>query len=400
MPRRPSRRSFLAAFGLASASLAGCTAGYRPSSVDATDSLDPTSTPATPLEEASLRPQWKTELPGQFTLSTPGVDADRLYVGSATRMTAIARDGGDVAWHADLGGLTHGFTPAIEDGTVVSSARDIVGRRNLIDRGGAPSLTALDAETGEETWRQTLAVSASPRIDDGTAYVPLVDDDGTAITARGVDGGAERWTTPLSTPDVFTAPAVGECVYVATRADGDDESRLLALGRDGEIRWSERLAGEAYKGPRVAETADGEAVFVGTDAGHVYAFESDGTRRWNVTLGGPVNTTPAVDDGVVYTTGPRHVVALDADSGEGRWSGAIDHVDKTGVGIGGEMVHVGGNEVAAFDADDGAAKWRIELPGAAGTFGSPVWLDGTLYTGACIKIDGSSLYDHVVYALS
>jgi len=150
----------------------------------------------------------------------------------------------------------------------------------------------------------------------------------------------------------------------------------------------------------VAETAEGEAVFVGTDEGRVYAFEGDGTERWTAALDGPVNTTPEVRDGVVYATGPRHVVALDADSGQGVWSGAVDHVDKTGVGLGGGMVHVGGNEVAAFETGDGAARWRIELPGVAGTFGSPVWRDGTLYTGACIKVDGSSLYDHVLYALA
>lgn len=409
MTRRPSRRAFLAAAGFGAASLAGCTAGYRAgSTVDATSSLDPRSTPPTDLDEAPLTPQWETSIPGQFTLSTPGLTDDRLFVGSASRMTAIAHDGGEREWYTDLGGLTHGFTPAVDEerGTLIASARDVVGRRSVVDRGGSPSLTALDAASGETAWRESIPVSASPVVDDGTAFVPLVDDEGTAVTAREAASGAERWTTRLSTPDVFAAAAVGEGVYVATRADADDEGRLVALSRDGEVRWTEALEGEAYKAPKVAGSpsssaagGNGEAVFVGTDAGYVYAFEADGTLRWRADLGGSVNTTPAVVDGLVYGTSPRNVVAMDAETGEGVWSGAVDHVDKTGVGLGGGMVHVGGNEVAAFDAADGAARWRIELPGVAGTFGSPLWREGTLYTGACVKIDGSSLYDHVVYAL-
>lgn len=405
MLRRPSRRSFLAAAAVGSASLAGCTVGYQSTTVDATSSLDPRSTPATPLDDAPLAPKWETSIPGQFTLSTPGVDAHRLYVGSASRMTAIVRDRGEVAWHADLGGLTHGFTPAVDDGTLIASARDIVGRRSVVDRGGSPSLTALDAASGEREWREKLPVSASPVVSDGTVFVPLVDDDGAAVAARDAATGGERWTTQLSTPDVFAAPAVGEGVYVATRTDADGEGRLVALTRDGDVRWEKALEGEAYKGPRVAgggETGErgAEAVFVGTDAGYVYAFEADGSERWTASLGGAVNTTPAVAGGRVYTTAPQKVVALEADTGAGLWSGAVDHVDKTGLGLGGGRVHVGGNEVAAFDAADGAARWRIELPGVAGTFGSPIWRDGTLYTGACVKIEGSSLYNHVVYALA
>lgn len=326
-------------------------------------------------------------------------------------MMAIERDGGGKDWHTDLGGLTHGFTPAVDEarGTLITSARDVVGRRSLVDRGGSPSLTALDAESGEKAWRESIPVSASPVVEDRTAFVPLVDDEGTAVTARAAAGGAERWTTRLSTPDVFAAPAVGEGVYVATRADASDEGRLVALTRDGEVRWTETLEGEAYKAPKVTGASasssaggDGEGaetVFVGTDAGYLYAFEADGTLRWRADLGGSVNTTPAVADGLVYGTSPRNVVAMDAETGDGVWSGTVDHVDKTGLGLGGGMVHVGGNEVAAFDADDGTARWRIELPGVAGTFGSPLWRDGTLYTGACVKVDGSSLYDHVVYAL-
>ncbi|MFQ3318486.1 MAG: outer membrane protein assembly factor BamB [Natronomonas sp.] len=399
MSRRLSRRSLLAAAGVCGAALAGCTAGYRSSSVVDASSMEPTSTPPTTLEDGPLSATWETDIPGQFTLSTPGVDDDRLYVGSRTELTAIALADGAVDWQVDLGALTHGFTPAVADGTVVASARDLVGRQNVVDRGGTPSLTALDPKTGAEQWRFEIPISASPVIADGTVFVPLVDDSGTAISARDLATGEEQWRRDLSTPDVFAAPAVGEGLYVTTTGNDNGDSTLLALTRDGNMRWSLNLDGEVYKGPRVVAEPDGETVFVGTDAGYLYAVGDDGEPRWQATLGNPVNTTPSVDEERVYATTPQRVIALDRESGAGLWSGEVDHVSKTGVGLGGGMVHVGGNEVAAFDAVDGAARWRVELPGVAGTFGSPIWRDGTLYTGGCIKLDGSSRYDHVVYGL-
>jgi outer membrane protein assembly factor BamB len=142
-----------------------------------------------------------------------------------------------------------------------------------------------------------------------------------------------------------------------------------------------------------------EVAYVGTDAGYLYAVGADGEVRWQSDLGGPVNTTPAVVPGTVYATTPERVVAVNAAAGTGRWSGRVEHVAKTGLSVGGGMVHVGGNEVAAFDASDGTPRWRVELPGVAGTFGSPLYVDGTLYAGGCVKIDGSSRYDHTVWAL-
>lgn len=399
MDSRLSRRALLAAAGVSVAGLAGCTAGYRTGTVDATAGLEPTRTPARTLDDAPLSATWTRELPGQFTLSTPGVDDDRLYVGSDTKLTAVALADGAVDWQVEMGGLTHGFTAAVDAGTVVGSARDIVGRQSIIDRGGTASLRALDADGGDEQWREPLAVSASPVVDDETVFVPLVDGEETAVTARDLDTGAELWTQTLSAPDIFATPAVGESVYVATTARSDETSSLLALSRDGELRWSKSLDGEAYKGPRVAPESDGETVYVGTDAGRLYAVDGDGDERWEATFEKAVNTTPAVDDERVYATTPRRVVALDRASGEGQWSGMVDHVAKTGLSVGGGMVHVGGNEVASFSAGDGAAQWRIELPGVAGTFGSPIFRDGTLYTGGCVKVKGSSLYDHTMYAL-
>jgi outer membrane protein assembly factor BamB len=128
-------------------------------------------------------------------------------------------------------------------------------------------------------------------------------------------------------------------------------------------------------------------------------FSLDADDEFQAALGDAVNTTPVVHGGRVYATTPERVVALDAEDGTGRWLGTVDHVAKTGLGVGGGMVHVGGNEVAAFATDGGTPEWRVELPGVAGTFGSPLYVDGTLYAGGCVKTEGNSRYDHTVWAL-
>jgi len=128
-------------------------------------------------------------------------------------------------------------------------------------------------------------------------------------------------------------------------------------------------------------------------------FGTDGADRWQTRLDGPVYTTPALAGDRTYAATGDGVTAFDA-AGERRWRGVVDDIGKTGVTVADGVVHLGGNEVAGFDAESGDPQWRIELPGLAGTFGAPIVVDGTVYTGACIKTDGNDRYDHAVYALA
>lgn len=392
---RPTRRRFLAALGTATV-LGGCAGGSQVR--DATVNLNPQSVASTPLAESSFSSEWKVQVPGEFTLSTPGIDVNRLYIGSGTVQTAISRDGDGVDWQRDLDGMTHSFSAAVTDDAIVASARDLLNRRRLVDRGGRPTLTALDPASGDTLWREALPVAGSPVVGGDMVYVTLVNEETTALSARSLAGGTERWRRTLETPDAFSTPAVGNHLYLATAGDEEGNARLVSLTTDGAVRWTRTLEGTPHKGPAVATDGD-EVAYVGTDAGYLYAVGAGGDVRWQADLGGPVNTTPAVGSGTVYATTPGRVVAVSAATGTGRWSGRVEHVAKTGLSLGGGMVHVGGNEVAAFEATDGTPQWRVELPGVAGTFGSPLYVDGALYAGGCVKIDGSSRYDHTVWAL-
>jgi len=378
-----TRRTLLAGCG---ALLAGCTAPAG------SDDRTATPAPATSLADAPLDERWSADLPGQYTLSRPAAGT-HLYIASRQGLFAIDRADGSHAWTADLGALSHGFSPVVAAGTVLAGARDLVDGRRPVDRGGTPALTAV-SEAGERLWRVECPLGATPAIAGDTVLVPETDEEGAAVRALALETGAERWHRRLDAAEAYTRPAADADGGYLTVRDGD-RSHLLSLALDGTVRWRRSLDGRSHQGPAVH---DGR-VAVGTDSGVVAVFGTDGADRWQTRLDGPVYTTPALAGDRTYAATGDGVTAFDA-AGERRWRGVVDDIGKTGVTVADGVVHLGGNEVAGFDAESGDPQWRIELPGLAGTFGAPIVVDGTVYTGACIKTDGNDRYDHAVYALA
>ena len=124
-------------------------------------------------------------------------------------------------------------------------------------------------------------------------------------------------------------PAIGkEFVYV-----GDSEWRegrtgnLYALRKDRDAsstnilkrgEWVRPIEGAIVGGPALAE-AEG-LVLVGSDDGNLYAFETTGDApgrtAWHFPTDGPIWSTPAVGDGVVYFgSKDRYIYALSLQEG-------------------------------------------------------------------------------------
>lgn len=433
------RRAFLSAAAALAAGLSGCLeggeGGEQPTSTP-TQTPDPTPTPTpsptppptpdeptptpappehvvytdpVPLEDSQLSPDWSTSLPGQYELSTPGLDGDHMYIGSRRELTAVRLDSGFEAWQIDLGAMTHSFSPAVADETVIMSSRNVMGRRAIlhgVDRRwedpipyDTPTegqlLAAVEKSSGEFHWTQEVPVSTSPTLVDDVVYAGFVGDE-TGVLARSATTGEKRWRTPLDTTEIFATPAVDEHVYVASCGGYQSNSELISLTRDGDHRWSVPLEGQVYKGP----AASNGLVFIGTDAGYLYAITPAGDEHWRAEFENGVYITPSVTDEHVYISAIDRVAGVMIDSGEKAWEGAVTDDARSGLSVSDGMVHVGGLEISAFDTDGEAAHWRAVLPGAAGSFGSPLYRDGITYTGACIKQTRSDWYDHQLYALS
>ena len=166
-----------------------------------------------------------------------------------------------------------------------------------------------------------------------------------------------------------------------TVAATDDETRQpveLALA------WSRPL-GVGYSGISVA---DGLAVTMYSDKtlDHVVALDAaTGETRWSAEIdtwfppgmgskGGP-KSTPAIEDGVVYALGPKgHLLALDLRDGTDRWRAPLherldlavpDHGFATSPVVSGDLVVIqtggaGGPALTAVDKRTGEIEWTTD----------------------------------------
>lgn len=171
---------------------------------------------------------------------------------------------------------------------------------------------------------------------------PVSDDGG---------NGVRRYRVDLPLPCVFAPYAM--CPTWMALLDGTESSRPVL-------------------------SADQGTVYVGTDAGTVYAVDAaTGAIEWSVGLGSAVVDSPALANGHLYVpTEGDGLVVLDAATGAPTWTGSTEgHAVTQQPAVAGDVVYVGtaGGGVLAFDA------------GGCGTGTcSPLWSDdlGSDITGA------------------
>jgi outer membrane protein assembly factor BamB len=115
----------------------------------------------------------------------------------------------------------------------------------------------------------------------------------------------------------------------------------------------------------------------------------DGTLKWTFTTGGPIHSSPAVVNGVVYF-GSRdgYLYALDANTGKELWAFETDSwVDSSPAVVDG-VVYCGSNDgnLYAIDAATGTEIWHFQTRYAVRS--SPAVADGKVYVGS----DDNHLY--------
>jgi|GEM_PF-498863 outer membrane protein assembly factor BamB len=170
---------------------------------------------------------------------------------------------------------------------------------------------------------------------DGTVY--LVADDGQVRAIDAVDGSLE-WESEITAASreepvrAMGPPAVAyDTVYVTSRGD---EPNLTALDvATGDLRWQESgLGSETNLSPTVA----GGLVFLVADK-VLYALDAHGgERRWQFEPG-TVTTddgqergdylqrdSVAVAGGTVFALSNKRLIALDAETGDERWTDGVD----------------------------------------------------------------------------
>jgi outer membrane protein assembly factor BamB len=153
----------------------------------------------------------------------------------------------------------------------------------------------------------TIQIISSPAIaPDGTIYVGSTDNKLYALKAD----GTVKWTY-LTGDQIVASPAIGSdgTVYV-----GSADRQFYAINPDGSLKWiyptKDVLTSSAALGTDgtiyVGGTNLDYTIFCAAEPirvklGTLYAINPDGTLKWDITLSGAVNSSPAIaSDGIIY----------------------------------------------------------------------------------------------------
>lgn len=153
---------------------------------------------------------------------------------------------------------------------------------------------------------------------------------------------------------------------------------------DGGPGWVTPVDGTAGTSPVLS--ADLATVYVGTDAGTVYALATaDGSVRWSAPVGSPVTAAPALADGTLHVpTASGRLVAV-AAGGCGApvcaptWSTAAEAPIGVQPAVAAGVVFTGHDDgtVAAHDAATGEPRWSTDA--GSRITGAPAVAFGRLY---------------------
>ncbi len=235
---------------------------------------------------------------------------------------------------------------------------------------------ALNAATGALLWSLNAgsSVMASPTVANGVVYIgssgllgyPDFNVTTAYLYALNAGTGALLWSLPggLSPPAVVNGVVYGGC-----------SDSLCALNAStGTKLWSFATAGPVYSSPAVANGV----VYVSSTDGNLYALNaSTGAKLWNNADAG--GSTPAVANGVVYVASAddNSLYALNASTGAKLWNYTAGGCCVSSPAVANGVVYDSDSlSLYALNASTGAKLWSYA---AAGYPNSPVVVNGVVY---------------------
>ncbi|MEU5195583.1 PQQ-binding-like beta-propeller repeat protein [Streptomyces scabiei] len=254
----------------------------------------------------------------------------------------------------------------------------------------APPAAPESAPSGWRPWRFRMSndVWGTPSVADDLVYVTSFE-----VHALDVATGRRRFKTR----DVAWSMAVAD-----GRIHASDGPTLFALdAREGGDLW--RLSTDAWV---YSLKADRGTVVTATRGGGVQGWEaSNGQKLWELTGAQTDFETPeagpVVQDGTVYVWKDARLRALEARTGDERWSYPIgDAASCGGVPVrlapaaDGYVYISAGSRVLAVDIASGHVRWHFEAP--AVFLSAPTFAPGPAVTGGGVYLAD---YLGTVYAL-
>jgi outer membrane protein assembly factor BamB len=296
------------------------------------------------LDPATGEERWSFA-PRERLLTVLGESEGSVFVATAAEpvettgetLYALVLADGTVRWTVEIGDATDGL---VTDGTVYVPSRGTVeavgvdGERKWRYE-GADYQSGTLAVAGDTVAFVTAAERRAPTVrglDTATGEERWIFDDWRAFTTRALDGrllvGGERL--------VRLDPVGGGAAWTVDREVG----RLVTGG--GESRWI-----DDWRTGLATVPVDEGTLYAGGES--VSAVDiADGTAAWTADLDAAFAAPAGLANGrlVVHTSASvddrdRHVHALDADSGERRWTFA-GHDRLTGPAVGSRRAYLAG----------------------------------------------------------
>jgi outer membrane protein assembly factor BamB len=308
---------------------------------------------------------------GNTITANPGAGGGRVYVGSTdNNFYAVTAAGGRKAWSFQSGAVT--------------AAPEVVGSVVCLATSEG-HFYALRAADGARAWEVDTGVPAIFKptwaVDGGNV---IIAQEGTPTRAYDAATGAKGVGFSTQEPYVMTLTAANGILY-ALDASGILYAFRTATG--AEIWHGQLLSSDDQPGTSLA--VDGDATYLGTVAGTVYAISAaSGKVRWTYHPGSGVQSSLAFADGMVYLKdGNGNVQAINSASGKRTWTRASVPTGLWGVtAAGGRVYYSTDLAVQALDAKTGAPLWAYTPSGtASGTatfLSTPAVADGMVFVGS------------------
>lgn len=249
------------------------------------------------IEKDSGDHVWRKGMPEMNT--APAIGEGRVFAaGNASFVVGLDLETGEEQWKWGTADVIRS-SPKYHDGSVYVGCDD-------------GTFYALDPEEGFSQWEfdttdenGDLRMYGSQPIDDGLVYVNTwAPERGPSfLYAVNADDGDEEWRQRLGVDGGGAAPpAVGENhVFVPNGARNRMQAYELGSGRD--LAWEKS---DFEFGPRNGAAVADCRVFVGSQGGHVTAMDADtGEWAWRSDTRAPVEMPVVVANGTVYAVDRR-----------------------------------------------------------------------------------------------